>query len=179
MMPRLFALFLLTGCALADQNDPRLNDLFEQLRSSPDPEASHHIESMIWAVWLSHDDPAIEQLLQQGISAMNQGDYPAAVELFSEITSRDANFAEGWNKRATVYYLQNDLTASMHDVQRTLALEPRHFGALAGLGLIFTTTGDLPAAIRAYQDVLRIHPQSIGARVNIEQLQQTLRKNII
>ena len=163
----------------ADQTDPRLDNLFDQLQTSPDPESAHRFENMIWAVWLQHNDPAVEQWMEQGVSAMGQGDFAGAIEKFNQIIARDAEFAEGWNKRATAYYLQNNLAASIRDVQRTLALEPRHFGALAGLGLIFTETGDLQAAIDAYQEVLRIHPQSIGAHVNLEQLQQAFREKII
>jgi len=178
----LFCLILLFGINAqpsADQSDPRLERFFEQLQTSPDPESAHRVEGMIWAVWLSHDDAEIERLMAQGVNAMNRGDYAVAIERFSQIISLDADFAEGWNKRATAYYLQQNLAASMRDIQRTLALEPRHFGALSGLGLIFTASGDLPAAIAAYEDVLRIHPQSVGARTNLEQLQQSLQHNVI
>ena len=169
------AIFLLLSCSVqADQTDPRLNGLFEQLQASPDPESAHRIEGMIWAIWLDSDDAEINRLMEQGVTLMESRQYDEAIDIFSQIIEREPDFAEGWNKRATVYYLQDELSASMRDVQRTLALEPRHFGALSGLGLIFTELGDYQAAIKAYQDVLKIHPQSAGAHFNLQQLRQTL-----
>lgn len=175
-----FFLALLAGIQThADQNDERLNKLFEQLQTSSDPESAHRLERMIWVIWLQHQDKTISTLMQQGINTMQQGNYAAAIEHFSKIIDLDPEFAEAWNKRATVYYLQRDYSASMLDVQRTLALEPRHFGALSGLGLIFTALGDYTAAIRAYQDVLRIHPQAVGARVQLNQLHKKLHGEVI
>ena len=179
MIIRLIILYLLAHSTLADQTDPRLDDLFGQLQASSDPESAHRIEGMIWAIWLDSNNTEINQWMEQGIAYMENRQYETAVAKFTQIIQQEPDFAEGWNKRATVYYLQDKLTASMHDVQRTLALEPRHFGALAGLGLIFTELGDYQAAIKAYSDVLRIHPLSTGANFNLQQLRRTLHSESI
>ena len=172
-------LLLGLGSATADQNDPRLDGLFAELKTSADPEGAHRIERMIWQVWLDSGDAEVNRLMDRGVAAMNRRDLDGAVEIFDRIIEQKPDFAEGWNKRATVYYMQDKLEASVRDVQRTLALEPRHFGALSGMGLIFTEVGNFSAAIEAYEAVLDLHPQSVGARINLEQLRARLRKNLI
>lgn len=163
----------------ADQNDPRLDSLFEDLQSTPDPELAHSLEQRIWIVWLRSGDEAIDALMTRGIAAMNRRRYDTALEVFDRIVEQAPEFAEGWNKRATVHYLRGDYVASMRDVQRTLELEPRHFGALSGMGLIFLATGDERAALRAFQEVLEVHPLSPGTRVRVEELRRQLRDTVI
>ena len=90
--------------------------------------------------------------------------------LVGEITERAPGFAEGWNKRATVYFLRRDYTASVQDIQRTLALESRHFGALSGMGQIFLRQDDLAGALGAFEAVLRIHPHARTIREAVEEL---------
>jgi tetratricopeptide (TPR) repeat protein len=183
-MPRIcsiftFALFLILSPLYADQNDPRLDGLFEELQSTPDPELAHTLEQRIWIVWLRSGDEDIDTLMEQGIAAMGRRNYDAALATFDRIVDRAPDFAEGWNKRATVHYLRGDYAASMRDVQRTLALEPRHFGALSGMGLIFLATGDDAAALRAFEEVLQVHPLSLGTRARVEQLRRQLRDEVI
>ena len=142
----------------ADQNDPRLDTLFEQLKVSQTPASAQALERLIWGIWLESDQNSINILMRQGVQAMQSGDLATAYDRFSAIVELEPEFAEGWNKRATVLYLVGDLDASIDDVKRTLALEPRHFGALSGLGLINDALEDAEAALEAYEAALEVHP---------------------
>lgn len=180
--PAILLALILSGISTspqADQNDPRLDGLFEELQSTPDPEWAYTLERRIWIVWLRSGDEDVDALMEQGITAMGRGNYDAAVDTFDRVVEQAPDFAEGWNRRATVHYLRGDYTASMRDVQRTLELEPRHFGALSGMGLIFLATGDDAAALRAFEEVLQIHPLSLGTRARIKQLRNQLRDEVI
>ncbi len=165
---------VLSGPARADQNDPRLEQLFEQLQASQSPAAAQALERLIWDIWLDSEKNSINILMRQGVRAMQSGDYPTAYDRFSTIVELEPDFAEGWNKRATILYLIGDLDASIADVKRTLALEPRHFGALAGLGLINDALEDAEAALEAYEAALEVHPFLGNARLRVEQLEKEL-----
>lgn len=158
----------------ADQNDPRLQTLFEQLKASQSPAAAQALEGLIWEIWLESDQNSINILMRQGQRAMQSGDFATAYDHFSTIVELEPDFAEGWNKRATVLYLIGDLDASIEDVKRTLTLEPRHFGALSGLGLINDALEDEEAALGAYEAALEVHPFLGTATVRVEQLKKAL-----
>jgi tetratricopeptide (TPR) repeat protein len=115
--------------------------------------------------------------MQQGVLALNAQDYPTALQTFTRMVDQAPEFAEGWNKRATVYYLMGDWRASVRDIQRTLTLEPRHFGALFGLGLIYQELDQLEAALRSFEATLVLNPHSVSTRRMIERLRQQLRGN--
>jgi tetratricopeptide (TPR) repeat protein len=161
--------------AHADQDDARLDGLFQRLQHTPNAAEAQVVEQQIWQVWLESDDAAINQLMQQGIFAMNEQDYPTALQTFTRMVDQAPEFAEGWNKRATVYYLMGNWRASVRDIQRTLALEPRHFGALFGLGLIYQELDQPEAALRSFEATLVLNPHSEGTRQMIERLRQQLR----
>jgi tetratricopeptide (TPR) repeat protein len=161
--------------ARADQDDPRLDGLFERLQHTPDPAEAHALEQRIWGVWLESDDVAVTRLMQQGVVAMQGQDYATALQAFDRLVEQAPQFAEGWNKRATVYYLMGNWRASVRDIQRTLALEPRHFGALFGLGLIYDALERPEAALRSYEATLALNPHSESTRRRIEELRQQLR----
>jgi tetratricopeptide (TPR) repeat protein len=175
------ALFLivLAGCgvfavgrAAATQNDARLAPLFERLKSSVNPQEAQLVEVLIWQVWAESGDPASDSLMALGVQTMQMGNLPGALDLFDAVTTRKPDFAEGWNKRATVLYLMGAYEASARDVDKTLALEPRHFGALSGLGLINMALERDEAAVAAFEAALKIHPYLPGVKINLE----TLRK---
>ena len=160
--------------SLADQNDPRLDALFSKLSRSADPREAQALERSIWSLWLSISDSEAAQWLDEGIRAMSSGRVDEAIDRFDRIIEKAPGFAEGWNKRATASYLRQDYGASMRDIQRTLALEPRHFGAISGMGMILMATGDPGSAIKAFEEVLRIHPNASGARHYLQQLRKAL-----
>ena len=109
-----------------------------------------------------------------GITLMNDGQLEAAKKKFSEVIRLAPNFAEGWNKRATVYYLMNKFDRSVKDIAQTLRLEPRHFGALSGLGLINQAIGQTGAAIKAYEQALDLNPHLFGLKEKIERMKRIL-----
>jgi tetratricopeptide (TPR) repeat protein len=159
----------------ADQDDPRLDGLFERLRHTPDPAEAHALEQRIWGVWLESDNAAVDRLMQQGILALQGQHYATALQAFDRMVEQAPEFAEGWNKRATVHYLMGNWRASVQDIQRTLALEPRHFGALFGLGLIYDALEEPEAALRSFEATLTLNPHSESTRRMIEQLRRQLR----
>jgi len=168
----LAAALLLSLTAAADQNDQRLAPLFETLKTTGDPATARAAEVEIWRIWIDSGDSDIDALMVEGVVAMNNARLADAITIFGEITERAPAFAEGWNKRATAYFLNENYAASVRDIQTTLALEPRHFGAISGMGLIFLTRGDETGALAAFEAVAAIHPNSPGARQRIEELRK-------
>ncbi len=162
--------------AWADQTDARLDGLFEVLATTSDMEAARAAEAEIWRIWFESGSEEIDALMVEGVVAMSTQRLEDAIALFGQITERAPEFAEGWNKRATAYYLNDDHVASVRDIQRTLVLEPRHFGAISGMGLIFLGRGDEAGALAAFEAVLVIHPGAPGARQRVEELRKRLRE---
>jgi len=165
--------------ALADQNDPRLNALFTRLQETDSRLEAQSVEQDIWAIWFSSSDEQVNQLMNQGSLAMNGGDLKTAIEDFTKITEIAPDFAEGWNRRATARYLAGDFEGSREDVAKTLALEPRHFGALSGLGLINAAEDKGEAAIEAWEDALKVNPNMPSVEQNIEDMKEKLAKDNI
>jgi tetratricopeptide (TPR) repeat protein len=165
--------------AHADQNDPRLKGLFESLRTAPTPEAAASVEGEIWEIWSMSGDDGLDQVFAVGSKAMAIGDTMTALKIFDAIVQRAPGFAEGWNKRATVHYMMGNYEASLADIGRTLELEPHHFGALAGLGLVNIGLEREEAALDAFERVLKVTPQSQSARQNIEFVKQRIKDKSI
>ena len=105
--------------------------------------------------------------MRYGVSEINRGRYDRAVEIFTQAIERAPEFAEGWNKRATAHYLNQNYSASVLDIEKTLRLEPRHFGAISGMGLIFLKRKDWAGALSAFEQVLEINPHAQGARAYV------------
>ncbi len=158
----------------ADQSDKRLKGLFERLRTAPDPLEAQRIESVIWQIWIDCGQEDMNTVVEKCIQAMRLGQLEEAITIFDRVVTELPDFAEGWNKRATVHYLKGDYRASVIDIERTLALEPRHFGAISGMGLIFMARGDEAGALKAFQEVLKIHPHARGAQFHVEELRKKL-----
>lgn len=162
--------------ASADQSDPTLAILFDNLKELSDPGDINRITSEIWSRWSTHaTNEALTKRLNRGVIMMNQGDYVHAEALFTDIIEDDPAFSEAWNKRATLYFLTGRFDKSRGDIAQTLAIEPRHFGALAGLGLIELHLGNDEAALRAYQAAIDINPHMSEVTDIIKKLQENLR----
>ena len=167
-------LALSCGFALADQDDPRLDPLFDELRTAEDPEAAFRAERSIWSIWLQHDDQQVEEMMAVGTTAMNLGNLEDALAVFDKMIEVEPDYAEAWNKRATVHYALGDYEASLADIEETLDREPRHFGALSGRGLCYAAQDKLEEAIRAFEAALDLHPHSRGAQTSIDLLREAL-----
>jgi tetratricopeptide (TPR) repeat protein len=166
------ALALVAMPAFAAQDDPRLAALFATLKSTPSADDAKATEAQIWEIWGENKDAETARLMQHGIAAMTEDDTDAALEAFDEAIKRDAHFAEAWNKRATIEFAMGDFQASVADIEHTLALEPRHFGALAGLGQIYLALDRKKAALKAFRAALAINPHLHGVRLKIEELEK-------
>lgn len=165
------------GAAYADQTDSRLDTLFGKLHQTNNPHEADEIVEQIWVVWTEFDDEAIHEAMLRGVDAMAGSKYENAVAIFGGVIEKQPAFAEAWNKRATVYYLMGRLDDSLADVEATLELEPRHFGALSGKGLILMAKGEFLAAIEAFEHALETNPHMPSIRLRIEMLKDILDKN--
>lgn len=154
----------------ADQNDPKLDSLFERLLDVESLETAADIESQIWTIWLHRGESRVDSHMSMGIRAMNSGALKRSLQEFTKVIVLDPDFAEGWNKRATVHYMMGNLQHSVSDIQRTLALEPRHYGAISGMGLIFDATDNQPGALKAWQRVLKITPYNLAVKERVLEL---------
>jgi tetratricopeptide (TPR) repeat protein len=165
---------MLAGAAHADQKDPRLDKLFQQLKTAANTESSQPIEEQIWEIWLESGDQNVDALMAIGVAALNDSDYAQAYRAFSRIVDLAPNFAEGWNKRATVLYLMGRYDDSMKDIAKTLALEPRHFGALSGLGLCNAQLTKEKEALDAFEKALAINPNMPGIKLDADEMKKQL-----
>ena len=165
------SLLFASKIALADQNDPRLNNLFKKLNETENQDEIRDLISDIWNIWYEVDDPKVIEYFEKGIQAMNLRNYPLAIRFFNNLIEEDPNFAEGWNKRATVHFMMGNFDQSMQDIIKTLELEPRHFGALDGMGLIFIHQGQFHQAIDVYDKMLEIFPFSVKTMDKKERIQ--------
>ena len=170
---------LAASIAAADQNDPRLDPLFDALQGASDAESAQPVERAIWQIWLVSDNNAVNILMRNGMRAMERRDYRAALRDFDQIVKIAPDFAEGWNKRATVNYLIGQYEDSLADIGATLKLEPRHFGALSGRGLVLVELDRTEDALDAFEAALRVHPQMPGAKSNAEALRKVLQDRSI
>jgi len=164
---------------MAAQDDPRLNDLFAALKTAETMADVAGVEARIWHLWSLSNDAAVDRVLAGGVAAMNHRQFTAALTSFNMVIEMKPEFAEGWNKRATLYYLTGAYSRSIADVERTLALEPRHFGALSGLGLINMALDRPAEALAAFEAALAVHPFMPHARRMVKELRQALERSVI
>ena len=136
----------------------RLDQLFANLKAAKAEDEADAIVSEIWKLWQQSGDADIDELLHQAILLMGQGIATLAMPILDDIVKRLPDFAEGWNKRATMLYLMGEHDRSLADIERVLALEPRHFGALAGIGLIRMDRGEYRGALAAFRKALALNP---------------------
>ncbi|WP_343079844.1 tetratricopeptide repeat protein [Ostreiculturibacter nitratireducens] len=150
-----------------------LDELFAELAQPDNPEWQR-VESDILREWSKSGSPAMDLLLKRGEQAIGAGDYEAAIEHLTALTDHAPDFPEGWNARATAYFLGGYLGPSLSDIQHTLALEPRHFGALGGLGMILEEMGNEEAALKAYRAARAIHPNRPDLKGAVSRLERAL-----
>ena len=178
MLAKTLIVFLLFASSLkADQNDARLEDLFEILSTTESDVQINEVTSSIWDIWYETNDPKIEADFYRGMESMRTGDLLISVTFFTRVTEKNPTFAEGWNKRATVYFMLGKFDKSMIDIIKTLKLEPRHFGAMDGMALIFIQTQQFNKAISIYDQILKIFPKSISIIEKKERLLDYMSKS--
>jgi tetratricopeptide (TPR) repeat protein len=160
--------------AQADQADPRLPALFQRLHDTANANIARLTEFMIWQIWGESGKPDLDRLMAEGDAAMSDEDYPTALKKFNRVIAARPDFAEGWNRRATLYYLTGDYAASLADIDHVLELEPRHFGAISGLGVVNMALEHDAAARDAFERVLSLYPLNIPARENLKLVKKRL-----
>lgn len=163
-------LVFMTCAAAAEEDNAKLDNLFARLQKAG-AEESGRIESEIWIEWSKSGSPSMDLLLQRGRDAMAQGDHKAAIEHFTAIIDQAPDFAEAWNGRATAYFSAGEYGPSVNDIANTLTLNPRHFGALSGLGTILEESGRTERALQVYRAALAIHPNLEGVLNAVDRLE--------
>ena len=135
-----------------------LDFLFGALKAAPDEASAKHVEARIWALWLQTPSDTAALLMMRAKTAMDAQQVDVALKLLDAVVKLRPDYIEGWNRRATLYYLKNDYAHSLEDIEQVLVREPRHFGALAGLGMIMQDLGDEKRALDAFRKALAINP---------------------
>ena len=171
-------IFLFSLQLKADQNDPILDKLFFDLKKNDNLNNHKLILNKIWEIWLEPNDAEIEKYFGLGLALMNKIRYKQSIFFFSRVIQKNPNFAEAWNKRATSYYVIGDYDNSINDINKTLILEPRHFGAMEGLGLIFINLQEYDQAIKIYKEMLKILPHDDRIKDTIIFLNDTISEKI-
>lgn len=155
----------------APSRDPELDRLFEALRAAPSAEAAQPVEQQIWRRWAESGSPTVDVLLERAAAAESAGDPALATEFLDQASTLAPQFAEPWNRRASLAYEQHDYSGAIEAIQQTLRREPRHFGAMAGLGLIYEELGQDRAALEAFRGALAVHPYFTAAQRGVARLQ--------
>ena len=149
-----------------------LNTLFDALKVAPDAQSAKAIEERIWAVWIVSGSDTCNLLMGRARVAADEKDYDLAIKLLNAVVELKPDYIEGWNRRATIYYLKKDYAHSIADIREVLLREPRHFGALSGLGLILQEIGDDKHALEAYRKVLAIDPRQEHVAETVKSLSE-------
>ncbi len=168
----LAACLFTSGIASSDQTNPELDELFQLLQTATDLEEARVISDQIWFNWYQHDDDEVTRLMELGETSLRRGQLKEAVQIYSRVIELDQKFAEGWNRRATTYYMMGRYVESTADVVATLALEPRHFGALSGQGMIYMRLDNSEKAIEYMEKALEVNPHMLGVQETIEILKK-------
>ena len=172
-------LFFSTTSLIANERDVELDNLFLELKKN-NPAVSKNIEQKIWTLWSTHpSDDKLTSILNEGSRLMQDKDLFRAILVFTEVIEMDPTWAEAWNKRATVYYMIGEFEKSQSDINKVLNLEKRHFGALAGQGLVNIQLKNYEKAILSYQMVEKIYPTMRSPKIMIKQIQDLIKRDSI
>jgi len=133
--------------------------LFEALKAAPDEESAKLVENRIWALWFASGSDTADLLMSRVKTATDAKELDLAIELLDKIVAIKPDYVEAWNRRATVYFMKKDYGRSVADIAQVLSREPRHFGALTGLGTILQELGDDRHALEIYRRALAVHPR--------------------
>jgi tetratricopeptide (TPR) repeat protein len=155
-----------------------LDRLFGQLHAAKDEASAKMIEDAIWKLWSRSGSPTADVLIVQAVRAMEAGQRQTALRILDTIIDDQPTFAEAWNKRATLFYMMGDYDRSLADIAHVLELEPRHFGALTGLGTILNDRGKKAEALKAFRRALSIHPFLEGAKKALQQIEPETEQKI-
>ncbi len=181
------ALFLFSAVAARAEDPPaattppvaltreaRLDQLFADLKRERNEKAAERNAGRIWSEWFQSGSASVDLMMQWSQKAMDDQKFDVALDFLDQVVILQPTYAEGWNRRATVHYMMKNFGKSMSDIDKTLQLEPRHFGALSGLAQIMTATGHKQSALEAWQKVLAIYPMMRSAQNQVATLSEEL-----
>ena len=163
----------------ADERNNQLDTLFNKLKLNNN-NSTYETEQKIWEIWITHpSNPKLTQRLADGSRLLENKKFLKAAKIFTEVINEDPKWAEAWNKRATVLYLIGDYKRSQNDIDKVLELEKRHFGALAGQGLVNIKLENYEKAIKSYQRAKEIYPAMQSPDIMIRQIEALIKQQLI
>jgi tetratricopeptide (TPR) repeat protein len=152
----------------------RLDALFLDLKKAKSQAVAEGVASRIWEAWNDSDSATVNLLMQWAQEAMDRRNFPTALDFLDQVVVLKPAYAEGWNRRATLHFMMNNYSKSMADIEKTLQLEPRHFGALAGMGHIFLALERKQLALKAYERALDVYPMMRTVQKQVGDLTEEL-----
>ena len=174
-----FFIFFLTDQLVANEREKELNVLFNKLQDT-NSKFTSEIEQKIWKIWSTHPkNNGLTLMLLKGSKLADNQKLNEAVKLFSEVIEIDPYWAEAWNKRATVFFLLGEFQKSQNDIDKVLKLEKRHFGALAGQGLVNIHLKNYEKAILSYKKAQKIYPAMKSPKIMIKEIEELIKKQSI
>ena len=176
----LIILFVLNNTNLeANDKNKKLDRLFNDLKFK-NATLSYEIEQKIWELWSTHpSDKNLTTMLAEGSNLVNKQKFDQAIVVFSKVIDLDPKWAEAWNKRATVLYMVGEFQKSQDDIDKVLEIEERHFGALAGQGLVNIQLENYDKAIMSYQKAHQIYPKMKSPKIMIQKIKDLIKKKTI
>ena len=172
-------LFFSTTTLSANERNAELDKLFLELKKN-NPSLSSKVAQQIWMLWSTHpSDQKLTSILDEGSRLIQDQQLNRAIDVFTEAIELDPSWAEAWNKRATVFYMVGEFKKSQDDIDKVLELEERHFGALAGQGMVNIQLKNYDKAKRSYQKVQEIYPAMKSPKVMIEQIEELIKRQSI
>lgn len=163
-----------TGKPVEAKVENRLDTLFGNLKRERNAKAAERIAGNIWAEWNNSGSASVDAMMLWSQQALEAKKFDVALDFLDQVVTLQPNYAEGWNRRATVHFMMRNYRKSMADIERTLELEPRHFGALSGMAQIMATSGKDQLALLAWQRVLDIYPMMRNAQNEVSRLSEEL-----
>jgi tetratricopeptide (TPR) repeat protein len=163
----------------ANERDDQLDKLFNELKKNISSSSSN-IAKQIWTLWSTHPtDQKLTSMLDEGSILVQDQKLNRAIKVFTEVIKMDPSWAEAWNKRATVYYMIGEFQKSQNDIDKVLELEERHFGALAGQGMVNIQLKNYEKAIMSYQKAQEIYPSMQSPEIMIKQIENLIKQDLI
>ena len=158
----------------AEDGPSRLDTLFSELKRERNEKAAERIARQIGAQWMDSGSASVDLMMQWANKAISEKKFDVALDFLDQVIVLQPGYAEGWNRRATVHFMMDNYAKSMSDIAQTLALEPRHFGAIAGMAQIFKAAGNDPWALDAYEEALDVYPMLRNAQSEVVSLADEL-----
>ena len=159
---------------VAAKAENRLDTLFGELKRERNEKAAERIAGRIWEEWSRSGSASIDLMMGWSKTAMDNKKFDVALDFLDQVVTMEPTYAEGWNRRATVHFMMQNYAKSMSDINHTLQIEPRHFGALSGMGQIMKNTGSEELALKAWERVLDIYPMMRSAQNEVATLSEEL-----